>query len=95
MHAKNLLWLNCHSRFFDKLRSPKGLLFLRAQAAVHEALLGLAAKKGKKNGVILWPARIAMAGKLVTPCGAIEIAVLLGREEALRRLRASLEKLQK
>ena len=73
----------------------KGLLFLRAQAAVHEALLGLAAKKGKKNGVILWPARIAMAGKLVTPCGAIEIAVLLGREEALRRLRASLEKLQK
>ena len=36
-----------------------------------------------------------MAGKLVTPCGAIEIAVLLGREEALRRLRTSLEKLQK
>ena len=68
---------------------------MRAQAAVHEALLGLAAKKGKKNGVILWPARIAMAGKLVTPCGAIEIAVLLGREEALRRLHASLEKLQK
>ena len=65
------------------------------ETAVHEALLGLAAKKGKKNGVILWPARIAMAGKLVTPCGAIEIAVLLGREEALRRLRASLEKLQK
>ncbi len=56
---------------------------------------GLAARKGKKNGVILWPARIAMAGKLVTPCGAIEIAVLLGREEALRRLRTSLEKLQK
>ena len=65
------------------------------ESAVHEALLGLAARKGKKNGVILWPARIAMAGKLVTPCGAIEIAVLLGREEALRRLRASLEKLQK
>ena len=65
------------------------------ETAVHEALLGLAARKGKKNGVILWPARIAMAGKLVTPCGAIEIAVLLGREEALRRLRASLEKLQK
>ena len=36
-----------------------------------------------------------MAGKLVTPCGAIEIAVLRGREEALHRLRASLEKLQK
>lgn len=65
------------------------------ESAVHEALLGLAAAKGKKNGVILWPARIAMAGKLVTPCGAIEIAVLLGREETLRRMRASLEKLQK
>ena len=22
LHAKNLLWLNCHSRFFDKLKYP-------------------------------------------------------------------------
>ena len=63
------------------------------EESVHTALLNLAAEQGVKNGVILWPARIAMAGKLVTPCGAIEIAVLLGREETLRRMKDSLAKL--
>jgi len=37
--------------------------------------------------------RIAMAGKTVTPGGAIEIAVLLGKEESLKRLRAGRAKL--
>lgn len=63
------------------------------EESVHTTLLNLAAEQGVKNGVILWPARIAMAGKLVTPCGAIEIAVLLGREETLRRMKDSLAKL--
>ena len=63
------------------------------EESVYTALLNLAAEQGVKNGVILWPARIAMAGKLVTPCGAIEIAVLLGREETLRRMKDSLAKL--
>ena len=63
------------------------------EESVHTALLNLAVEQGVKNGVILWPARIAMAGKLVTPCGAIEIAVLLGREETLRRMKDSLAKL--
>ena len=46
-----------------------------------------------KNATLLWPVRIALAGKLVTPGGAVEICHILGREEALRRLRAGLEKL--
>ena len=54
----------------------------------------MAAEKGMKNGTLLWPVRIAMAGKAVTPGGAIEIGVLLGREETLRRLKLGLEKLQ-
>lgn len=53
---------------------------------VHDVLLGLAEKNGFKNGTMLWPVRIALAGRQVTPGGAIEIAVLLGREEGLRRL---------
>ena len=60
---------------------------------IHDALLGLAEKEGMKNGTMLWPVRIALAGKQVTPGGAIEIAILLGREESLRRLRLGLEKL--
>ncbi len=60
---------------------------------IHDALLGLAEKEGMKNGTMLWPVRIALAGKQVTPGGAIEIAILLDREESLRRLKLGLEKL--
>ena len=60
---------------------------------IHDTLLGLAEKEGMKNGTMLWPVRIALAGKQVTPGGAIEIAILLGREESMRRLKVGLEKL--
>ena len=63
------------------------------EATVHDALMGLAAEKGLKNGTLLWPVRIALAGKQVTPGGAIEIALLLGREESMKRLKAGREKL--
>ncbi|MEA4971150.1 MAG: glutamate--tRNA ligase [Candidatus Pelethousia sp.] len=63
------------------------------EEALHSALLGYAEAQGMKNGTLLWPVRIALAGKQVTPGGAIEIAFLLGRGEALRRLRLGLEKL--
>lgn len=48
----------------------------------HDFLMNYAAEHGMKNGTLLWPVRIAMSGKTVTPGGAIEIAALLGREEA-------------
>lgn len=57
------------------------------ESAIHDTLLGVAAEQGLKNGTMLWPVRIALAGKTVTPGGAIEIAVLLGREESMKRLR--------
>ena len=58
---------------------------------IHDAMAG---ELGVKNGTLLWPVRIAAAGILVTPGGAMEILTLLGREEALRRLRLGLEKLK-
>ena len=63
------------------------------EAALHETLLGMAEARGMKNGTLLWPVRISLAGKLVTPGGAIEIAALLGREESLRRLNFGRSKL--
>ena len=63
------------------------------EQAIHDTLLGLAEQEGMKNGTMLWPVRIALAGKQVTPGGAIEIAILLGREESLKRLRLGLRKL--
>ena len=46
-----------------------------------------------KNATLMWPVRIAAAGKLVTPGGAVEICRILGREETLRRLRRGLSML--
>lgn len=63
------------------------------EQALHPALLGIAEARGMKNGTLLWPVRIALAGRAVTPGGAIEIAYLLGREEALRRLALGRKKL--
>lgn len=62
--------------------------------SIHEALIGLAQKLEVKNGTVMWPARISVAGKTVTPGGAIEILELLGRDESLRRMEIGLDKLK-
>ena len=62
---------------------------------IHDLLIGLATEKEMKNGQILWPARVALSGKDVTPGGAIELAIILGKEESLRRIDFSLELLKK
>ncbi len=65
------------------------------QEGIHDFLIGLAQDKELKNGTVMWPARIAASGMAVTPGGAVEILAILGREEALRRLKLGLEKLQR
>ena len=57
------------------------------------AMTGLAEEMEAKNAKVMWPVRIAAAGKAVTPGGAVEICRILGREETVRRLRIALEKL--
>ncbi len=59
------------------------------------AMVSLAEEQGVKNAKVMWPVRIAAAGKAVTPGGAVEICHILGREETLRRLRIGIEKLSK
>ena len=58
-----------------------------------DAMVKLAESTGAKNAKIMWPVRIAAAGKAVTPGGAVEICRILGKEETLRRLRIAQEKL--
>ena len=61
--------------------------------SIHDALYALTEAEGIKIGKVMWPLRISAAGKAVTPGGAIEIALILGREETLRRMEIGLSKL--
>ena len=60
---------------------------------IHDALIGLAESLEVKNATLMWPVRIAAAGKAVTPGGAVEICHILGKDECLRRLRLGRDKL--
>ena len=57
------------------------------------AMVALAEAMEAKNAKVMWPVRIAAAGKAVTPGGAVEICRILGKAETLRRLNVALEKL--
>lgn len=57
------------------------------------AMTSLVEKMETKNAKVMWPVRIAAAGKAVTPGGAVEICRILGREETLRRIEIAIEKL--
>lgn len=59
------------------------------------AMTDMAAQCECKNAKVMWPVRIAVAGKAVTPGGAVEICRILGKDETLRRMRIGAEKLSK
>lgn len=73
-------------------------LFETIETWDHDTLYGglvdLAAQLGVKNGVLMYPVRVALSGKAFTPGGAIELSCILGKEESLRRIDIALEKLQ-
>ncbi len=64
-----------------------------SQESIHDCLIGLAEKLEVKNGLLMWPVRIAASGRTVTPGGAVEVLGMVGREESLKRLKAGLAKL--
>ena len=61
--------------------------------AIHDGLVALAEALGVKNATLMWPLRIACAGKLVTPGGAVEICKILGKDETISRVKRGIEKL--
>jgi glutamyl-tRNA synthetase len=64
------------------------------QDAIHDALIALAESLGVKNATLMWPLRIAIAGKAVTPGGAVELCFILGKDEVLRRMEIGIQKLK-
>ena len=63
--------------------------------SLYERLMELAKEKGLKNGQILWPVRTALSGKPSSPGGATELAVILGKDETLKRIAKGIEMLEK
>ena len=61
--------------------------------ALYEVLKSYSAQEGVKAGFTIWPVRIAVSGKAVTPAGATEIMEVLGKEESLSRIREGIRKL--
>ena len=62
--------------------------------AIHAALFSLIESLGVKNGIVLWPLRVAVSGKQFTPGGGIELAAVLGKAETLRRIDLGIERLR-
>jgi len=60
---------------------------------VGEAITQIAEESGFSKGQFLWPIRTALSGKPTTPCGATEIAELLGKDESMARLAVGVAKL--
>lgn len=58
-----------------------------------DALPAYAEKAGYKKGQVLWIFRIAITGAQSTPGGATEMAELIGKDECIRRLTATLNRL--
>ena len=59
------------------------------------SFMDLAKAKEVKNGRVMFPARVALTFKAMTPGGAVEIAHILGKEETMRRLNNAIESLEK
>ncbi|MEG2929012.1 MAG: glutamate--tRNA ligase [Oscillospiraceae bacterium] len=60
---------------------------------IHEALFALIEKLQVKNGLVLFPMRVAVSGKAFTPGGGTELAAIMGKEKTIARIKLAIEKL--
>lgn len=63
--------------------------------SLYNSMVELCKELEIKNGQMLWPIRTALSGKPTSPCGASELAELLGKEETLKRIQIGIDKLSK
>ena len=76
-----------------KLDAVETVSSLAAARREGSQLIALAEARGAKNAAVMYPVRIAVSGKAVTPGGAVEICSILGREETLKRLETGISRL--
>jgi glutamyl-tRNA synthetase len=61
--------------------------------ALYAVLSNYVAEKGCKIGHAMWPIRVALSGKQMTPGGATELMEVLGKEESINRIRTAIDRL--
>ena len=66
-----------------------------SEDALKECMKASAEEGGLKGGQVMFSVRVALTGQPSTPGGAVEMAVVLGKEESLRRLKFSMEYLDR
>lgn len=54
---------------------------------IHDEIFNLIKNLEIKNGIMLWPLRTALSTKETSPCGAIDLFMLLGKEESILRIK--------
>ena len=60
-----------------------------SELGIKQAIADGAESRGMKGGQIMFSMRVALTGEAVTPGGAIEMAIVLGKQESLKRLEFS------
>lgn len=63
------------------------------EESIKGAMFSVVSEVGVKTGQVLWPLRVALSGQQFTPGGAVEIAVVIGKGETMRRLKSAVEKI--
>ncbi len=62
--------------------------------ALYAVLSAYVEKENVKVGHVMWPVRIALSGRKMTPGGATELMQILGKQESLARLGAAADRLR-
>jgi len=61
--------------------------------SIYSALKALADGQGVKIGYFLYPLQVALTGKQAAPGGGLDICIMLGKAESVKRIKAAIEKL--
>ncbi len=62
---------------------------------LYGTMVDLIKEMGIKNGQMFWPVRTALSGEPTSPCGASELAELLGKADTISRINKGIELLSK
>ncbi|RRD95553.1 glutamate--tRNA ligase [Clostridiales bacterium COT073_COT-073] len=65
-----------------------------SQENIHDTVMAYLQENEIKTGMMLWPLRIAVSGQESTPGGAFEILKILGKKEAIQRVKNSIARLR-